>query len=146
MAYAMSGAITAGALKAVIPTCVKKSRQALLKLSCRMIRRGCAEAALPICAATAPAAPPPKHTLPSAPTPRIDRSGPPVTMLPAATLISSAPSAGQFSRLPVPSAAPVSIMPPPPPPEPGVPTWLWIAGGVVALGAGAFVYSRKKGT
>lgn len=49
-------------------------------------------------------------------------------------------------KLPVQVAEPLLVLPPPPPAEEGVPMWVWIATGVTVLGAGAFIYSRKKGS
>jgi hypothetical protein len=50
---------------------------------------------------------------------------------------------GAYQKLPVPAAAPVPAVVLEEEPH-GIPTWVWIAGGVAVLGTAAVLYKRKK--
>lgn len=81
--------------------------------------------------------PPPPPPLPPPP--------PPVQTGPHAAAMTHGPTASAYAKLPVKAAAPEVTMPAAPlPPEPGVPTWVWIAGAATVLGGAAFLFSRRK--
>jgi len=112
--------------------CNTEVERAVWRMQCPIYPPACAKARLPICA---PPVPPEAAPAPSTPPAERKFTG------------HSYVEPGLYGKTPVKTATPEPVtasLPPPPPPAPGVPTWVWLAGGAVVLGGVAWVATRKR--
>lgn len=115
------------------PACVTAARKSVASLSCRTIHYDCGAARAPLCP-SAPAEPLPGSTQSAS-----FQTRPTGTMTGQST---AAPGSG-YSKLPVPAATAQPVVPEVATEEPGVPTWVWIAGGVAVLGGAAYFLKKR---
>jgi len=122
--------------------CVTRNERTMARALCAVAGQHCADRNKPLCSEMTEAVivappPPPPRTYESAPVVPAGRQ--------AATVTARAPVT-TYTKLPVAPATPAPIVPVTPPAQGhGIPTWVWIAGGVTALGAAALIFTRRKG-